>query len=156
MTCFLPSKRATPVLVPATVHYSRNFHTPIFKRVTVVNTVSVVFLPPPLKITSKSSEKMLNQPPQLVVVVVVDVVDGARTRSRTQENNLRKNNDTHDFGDGTGNGSPEFVTTRELTRRRVVSLSRTSQARTGSVWSSGRLNANESERLIGWIVRRKR
>jgi len=57
MTCFLPSKRATPVLVPATVHYSRNFQAPIFKRVTVVNTVSVVFLPPPLKITSKPWER---------------------------------------------------------------------------------------------------
>lgn len=56
MTCFLPPKRATPVLVPATVHYSRNFHAPIFKRVTVVNTVSVVFLPPPLKITCKPWE----------------------------------------------------------------------------------------------------
>ncbi|EZA53207.1 hypothetical protein X777_06286 [Ooceraea biroi] len=53
MTCFLPPKRTAPVLVPAMVHYSRNFHAPIFKRVTVVNTVSVVFLPPPLKITFK-------------------------------------------------------------------------------------------------------
>ncbi|KYN23308.1 hypothetical protein ALC57_04181 [Trachymyrmex cornetzi] len=234
MTCFLPSKRATPVLVPATVHYSRNFHAPIFKRVTVVNTVSVVFLPPPLKITvnllplrilrksflrrryplfflfpkklktllttffllNASSQYKQHTDSNIIdersdncnngnelVVVVVDVFDDARTdaatrlvcnwkhtreeriarrinlgaRSHTQENNLRKNNDTHDedFGDRAGNGSPEFVTTRELTRRRVVVSHATPQARTSRDWSSRRRDANESDGRTDWIVRRK-
>ncbi|EGI69208.1 hypothetical protein G5I_01972 [Acromyrmex echinatior] len=252
MTCFLPSKRATPVLVPATVHYSRNFHAPIFKRVTVVNTVSVIhtignsldcganpneshwisdgesphFFPKKLKtllrmfqvsmayrgtknktnhikgfttvakllfLLNASSQQHIdsniidersdncNNGNELVVVVVdVDDVDDARTdaatrlvcnwkhtreeriarrinlgaRSHTQENNLRKNNDTHDedFGDRAGNDSPEFVTTKELTRRRVVVSHATPQARTGRDWSSRRRDANESDRRTDWIL----
>ncbi|KYM79528.1 hypothetical protein ALC53_09967 [Atta colombica] len=230
MTCFLPSKRATPVLVPATVHYSRNFQAPIFKRVTVVNTVSVIDVlfkgnslgahvspvellmanrhifvfekiknfinnVPSVSIAYRRTKDkanhikgfttvakllfLLNTSSQykqhidsniierlVVIVVDVDVVDDARTdaatrlvcnwkhtreeriarrvnlgaRSHTQENNLRKNNDTHDedFGDRARNGSPEFVTTKELTRRRVVVSHATPQARTGRDWSSRR------------------
>lgn len=53
MTCPLPSKGAAPVVMPAVAsYYSRNFHLPIFKHVTIVNTVSVVFLPSPIKIVA--------------------------------------------------------------------------------------------------------
>lgn len=54
MTCPLPPKAAAPALTPPMAsYYSRNFHLPIFKRVTVVNTFSVVILPAPLKIVAK-------------------------------------------------------------------------------------------------------
>lgn len=55
MTCPLPPKGPTPVVVPTVAnYYSRNTHLPIFKRVTIVNTVSVIFLPTPLKIVAKT------------------------------------------------------------------------------------------------------
>lgn len=55
MTCPLPLKNA--VAVPVETHsYSRNIYLPVFKRVNVVNTVSIVFLPSPLKIVSKMWE----------------------------------------------------------------------------------------------------
>lgn len=51
MTCPVrPNRVPAPVIVPTVSYYSRNFHAPIFKTVTVVNTVTVVILPAPLKI----------------------------------------------------------------------------------------------------------
>lgn len=51
MTCPVrPSRGPAPVVVPSVAHYTRNFHAPVFKTVSVVSTVTVVILPAPLKI----------------------------------------------------------------------------------------------------------
>lgn len=54
MTCPQPPSHKTALIsIPIVSYFSRNFHAPIFKTVTITNTVSVVFLPTPLKIVPK-------------------------------------------------------------------------------------------------------
>lgn len=61
MTCPVrPNRASAPVVqVPTATQYSRSFHAPVFRTVTVVSTVTVVILPAPLKIVHQEEEEVV-------------------------------------------------------------------------------------------------